>query len=702
MRASAVNLRMHRIMKILSHTVAFVLVLFAVHVRAQVPQVISYQGLLTSSGNKYNGTGQFKFAMVNSAGSVTFWSNDGTSSAGGPPATAVALAVTNGLFNVLLGDTAIPHMSLPIPANIFTNADLRLRIWFSESATGFQQLAPDQRLGSVGSALQAANAAVALSVAPAVLANVGTVTRLNTGPGLTGGPITNTGTIFIPNAAISNAMLQNSSLTVTAGTGLAGGGSVPLGGNTALSLNLAHDATLTGNGAASPLGVNLANPNTWTATQTFLRTISGDISGTADGFRGSLAGEVTGPQGATVISNLLKWQVVSGASQQARANTGYILTSASQTTVTLPAAANIGDRIRLSAPGAGGWKIAQNAGQSILAGNFGSLAVGLNWTPKAPSLNWSAVTESSDGTKLAAVVNGEKIYVSTDSGTTWVGRDSNRVWSDLAGSADGTKLVATVNGGKIYTSTDLGASWTDRDTNRAWYAVASSTDGTKLAAVVNNGQIFTSSDSGITWTQRATAGAWHAVASSADGTKLIAAVYGGQIATSTDAGATWSSMHGPSGFWESVASSSDGMKLALAGRGAAIQTSTDGGTNWVARESARTWLSICTSADATRLAAVVSGGQIYLSTDSGVTWAARESNRSWTCIVCSTDGSRLAASVGTGQIFISIPPPMTPATTTTVGTTGYLLGGQGTAIELLYFGNNQFIPLSHEGTVWAF
>jgi hypothetical protein len=41
----------------------------------------------------------------------------------------------------------------------------------------------------------------------------GTVTQVNTGAGLTGGPITTTGTISIPNDGITNAMLQSNSVT---------------------------------------------------------------------------------------------------------------------------------------------------------------------------------------------------------------------------------------------------------------------------------------------------------------------------------------------------------------------------------------------------------------------------------------------------------------------------------------------------------
>ncbi len=66
----------------------------------------------------------------------------------------------------------------------------------------------------------------------------GTVTSINTGAGLTGGPITSSGTISIPAAGVTNAMLANHSVTITAGSGLSGGGTVALGGTVTLASNL--------------------------------------------------------------------------------------------------------------------------------------------------------------------------------------------------------------------------------------------------------------------------------------------------------------------------------------------------------------------------------------------------------------------------------------------------------------------------------
>lgn len=65
---------------------------------------------------------------------------------------------------------------------------------------------------------------------------VGTVTQVQTGAGLTGGPITGSGTLAIPNGGVTNAMLVNSSVTVTAGSGLAGGGATVLGSTVTVTL----------------------------------------------------------------------------------------------------------------------------------------------------------------------------------------------------------------------------------------------------------------------------------------------------------------------------------------------------------------------------------------------------------------------------------------------------------------------------------
>src|SRR3954468_19579799 len=141
----------------------------ATTLQAQVPQLINYQGRVVVGTTNFNGTGQFKFALVNTNGSQTFWSNDNTSVAGSQPIGAVAITVTNGLYSVLLGDTTVPNMAV-VPASVFNNSDVRLRVWFNDGVNGSQQLNPDQRIASVGYATMAANVSDG-AIATAKIAN---------------------------------------------------------------------------------------------------------------------------------------------------------------------------------------------------------------------------------------------------------------------------------------------------------------------------------------------------------------------------------------------------------------------------------------------------------------------------------------------------------------------------------------------------
>jgi hypothetical protein len=129
------------------------------------PAVVSYQGEVRVNVDPYTGNGYFKFAVVNAAGNAAYWSNDGTSTGGGEPTAAVQLAVSDGLFSVLLGDTTLGGMTQALTAAVFSQPDRYLRVWFSASAGGpFSQLTPDTRIAAVPYALQAQEAADADTV----------------------------------------------------------------------------------------------------------------------------------------------------------------------------------------------------------------------------------------------------------------------------------------------------------------------------------------------------------------------------------------------------------------------------------------------------------------------------------------------------------------------------------------------------------
>lgn len=484
--------------------------------------------------------------------------------------------------------------------------------------------------------------------------------------------------IFAGNATIASTVSSNASLT-----------------------NVIVTGTFTGNGGAL---TNLEGGNIVPGSISSSAIAGGQVVKNLNGLTDAVQIEsgnniflTTNGNTLTVLTapGLLSWIPTSSTAQTAAVNKGYLMTNNTLATVTLPATPALADIIRVSGSGTAGWKIAQNADQSIriksLPGN-----IGVNWFARENNRAWSAVASSEDGLKLVAVVNGGQIYTSNNGGTNWTARDSNRGWSAAASSADGIKLFATVNGGKVYTSTNSGASWTPRENNRSWISVASSSDGNTLIAGVSGDLNYVSFNSGVSWATYPIASGGK-LALSADGLKAVVVVNGGQIYTSPNSGITWTPRDSNRN-WSSVASSADGIKLVATVNGGQIYTSTDYGVTWTPRDGNRSWTGVASSADGTRLVATVSGGQIYTSIDSGITWTARDSNRGWTGVASSASGDRIAATVSTGQIYSS--DNLNPVTTS--GAAGYLLGEQYSAIELQYVGNNQFIPLSHEGFIGGF
>lgn len=132
-------------MRIYAIFITLSLLLTAATTFSQVPNILNYQGRVAVGNVNFDGTGSFKFALVNTNGSTTYWSNDGTSTAGSEPAASVTLTVIKGLYSVLLGDSSLSNMAA-IPVSVFGNTDLRLRVWFNDGSHGSQMLSPDQRL----------------------------------------------------------------------------------------------------------------------------------------------------------------------------------------------------------------------------------------------------------------------------------------------------------------------------------------------------------------------------------------------------------------------------------------------------------------------------------------------------------------------------------------------------------------------------
>ena len=273
-------------------------------------QSINHQGRIVVNGTNFQGNGQFKFALINGSGNIV-WSNAAISNQ--EPVAAVTLAVSKGLYSLLLGDTTITNMAA-IPSSVFDeNRDLSLRVWFNDGVHGFQKITPDQRFATAPFAVIAARADQAVNFSGSLMGDV-------TGSqGLTAiAPATVTGKRLI--GFSSGAGVITSADTILTAMG-------KLDGNLALKAPLASPGFTgtvqlsSGTAEIAPLklasGTNLTNPqfgaiefdgtnlyltnNAEEPTRKMLAFTDGSIA-SATNFSGSLSGDVTGTQGATAIA----------------------------------------------------------------------------------------------------------------------------------------------------------------------------------------------------------------------------------------------------------------------------------------------------------------------------------------------------------------------------------------------------------------
>lgn len=99
-------------------------------------------------------------------------------------------------------------------------------------------------------------------------------------------------------------------------------------------------------------------------------TVTGSIVSAYGSYTGNVvAGSYFGYGGAltgiSAVGGGLTWSEVTGTSQSAIVDNGYIANNAGLVTITLPATSAVGKVVRVAGQGAGGWKIAQNAGQNV-------------------------------------------------------------------------------------------------------------------------------------------------------------------------------------------------------------------------------------------------------------------------------------------------------------------------------------------------
>lgn len=419
------------------------------------------------------------------------------------------------------------------------------------------------------------------------------------------------------------------------------------------------------------------------------------------------AGEVTATSYVCNGQSSIGWVNVTGVAQQADSNTGYVANNATEVAITLPASPAIGDVLRVSGAGTGGWAIQQNAGQSIVTANL-DVRPGIltHWdTNPYPAQNWRGVASSADGNRLVAVAYSGPVITSTDGGLNWT-TGATDDWTSVASSLDGRRLIASGYNRQLMVSTNGGATWTARSSSSGWSAVASSGDGRVLVSIAFGNQINVSSDYGLTWNGYSGNQGWTAIAVSEDGAMMIATEDGGQLYRSLDEGLTWSIVTPGFQAWRGVAMSADGRYVTAVIEDSGIWQSSDFGTTWnISNAPTHTWTGVTSSADGRRMVAVArewvlfGGAPVYTSTDYGLTWTPGPLSDGFAAVASSADGSRFVAvaeqSTGTGSLYTSTP---YRAPQTTAGITGAIRGRQFQAIELQYIGGGQFIVLTAIGS----
>jgi hypothetical protein len=192
---------------------------------------------------------------ISSTGAVTFIS--GQTFPGAGTITGITTASGSGLS----GGGTTGTLSLKVPAAGITNAMLsKSKITLNASTAGGLTVPGAMTLGdtyTIGLKTCLANQVLQYSGTTwgCASAGTGTVTSVATGAGLTGGPITGSGTLSIPNAGVTNAMLANSKVTLNSGTGITAPGAMTLGDTYTVSINTA-------------VVPQLAAANTFTNTET--------------------------------------------------------------------------------------------------------------------------------------------------------------------------------------------------------------------------------------------------------------------------------------------------------------------------------------------------------------------------------------------------------------------------------------------------
>jgi len=424
--------------------------------RAQVPSILNYQGRVTVGGtNLTTNAALFKFALVDSNGSTVYWRNDG-STAAGEPSSAVSVAVAQGLYSTLLGNTSLANMAA-IPAGVFSNANVNLRVWFSAGGTNpFVQVAPDQRLGASGYALRAA---VADNIASTNIDGNFAVTGTLTVGQLVGG------TLSTSNAVLNSVSASNAFTITTGGTvaWFAGPQTTnnsqysgePYSGRNVLSGHSSNSvaAGVTGATIAGGGGVEIGRANGFNRVEANFGTVAGGFGNRAQGEFSFVGGgsdnTASGELGATV-----------GGGERNTASGLHATVGGGQNNTASDSDATVG----------GGYLNTASASDATVGGGLGNTASDLYATVGGGDANTASG-------QRATVGGGERNTASGQRATVGGGR-SNAATGAFATIPGGSNNVATNNAFAAGTSA--------RATNTGAFVWADASTNTNFASTTNN------------------------------------------------------------------------------------------------------------------------------------------------------------------------------------------------------------------------
>jgi hypothetical protein len=104
--------------------------------------ILPHQGRILVNNESFNGDGFFKFALVNQNDKIRWNHENGVDYPDGN----ITIRVNKGFYQCKLGDVSVIGME-PLSDDLFLFDDpLKLRIWFSDGSSAFEQLGPDQPL----------------------------------------------------------------------------------------------------------------------------------------------------------------------------------------------------------------------------------------------------------------------------------------------------------------------------------------------------------------------------------------------------------------------------------------------------------------------------------------------------------------------------------------------------------------------------